>query len=128
MSKFSSLIVLINSLSKSERKKISEIQSLSDKNTDYIVLYRLINKHSLNSQNDIREEYLKRCPNSSLNTSVNYLFDSLLSTLSQLRTNQDNSFRLLALLMQAKVLFEKSIYHECFQCWIGRYSNKNDTN
>lgn len=115
MSKFSSLIVLINSLSKSERKKISEIQSLSDKNTDYIVLYRLINKHSLNSQNDIREEYLKRCPNSSLNTSVNYLFDSLLSTLSQLRTNQDNSFRLLALLMQAKVLFEKSIYHECFQ-------------
>lgn len=115
MSKFSSLIVLINSLSKSERKKISELQSLSDKNTDYIVLYGLINKHSLNSQDDIREEYFKKCPNSSLNTSVNYLFDNLLSTLSQLRTSQDNSFRLLNLLMHAKVLFEKSIYYECFQ-------------
>lgn len=115
MSKLSSLIVLVNSLSKSERKKISSQQSLSGDDTDYIFLYRLINKYPLNSQDKIKEEYLKQCPNSVLNTSVNYLFDTLLSTLAQARTNQDSFFRLYNLLMNAKVLFEKSIYHECFQ-------------
>lgn len=115
MSKLSSLIVLVNSLSKSERKRISAQQSLSGDDTDYIFLYRLINKYPLNSQDKIREEYLKQCPNSVLNTSVNYLFDTLLSTLAQVRTNQDSFFRLYNLLMNAKVLFEKSIYHECFQ-------------
>ena len=115
MSKLSSLIVLVNSLSKSERKRISALQSLSGTDTDYIFLYRLINKYPLNSQDKIKYEYKRLCPNSVLNTSVNYLFDTLLSTLTQLRTNQDSFFRLYNLLMNVRVLFEKSIYHECFQ-------------
>ncbi|MEA4937183.1 MAG: hypothetical protein VB102_11150 [Paludibacter sp.] len=70
------------------------------------------------SQHDIKETFLNTRPKASFNTAVNYLFDSLLNILSQLRTNQDNFFTLTNLLMNAKVLYEKSIYQECFNLLI----------
>lgn len=115
MAKFSSLIVLINSLSKSERKKITAIHNLSDEDTDYIALYKIIIKHPLDPVDSIKEKFLRQCPHASLNTSVSFLFKNLLSNLTQLRTSKDNFFRLFDLLMKAKILFEKSIYHECFR-------------
>jgi len=115
MSKFSSLIMLINSLSKSERKKISTSFSVSENNADYIFLYKLINKAPLNSQEKIKESFIEARPESAFSTAVNHLFDNLLSILIQLRTNQDSYYSLFHSLTYAKVLYEKSIYHECFQ-------------
>jgi hypothetical protein len=114
MSKLSSLILLVNSLTKAERKKFSTSQSLSKCDADYLFLYKLIDKHPLISQEKIKEEYMKARPGSSLNTASNYLLDVLLSVLSQLRTDQDIFYKLFNSLMNVKVLYEKSIYQECF--------------
>lgn len=114
MSKLSSLILLINSLSKSEKKKISSAQAFTGCDADYLFLYKLIDKHPQYSPDTIKEEYAKARPDSVLNTSVNYLFDTVISILSRLRTNQDSFYILFNLLMNAKVLYEKSIYQECF--------------
>jgi len=114
MSKFTSLTQLINSLSKSERKKISSTFNWQNNDADYILLYRLIDKNQLCSQQDIKELFMKKRPNAAFNTAIKHLFDTLLTILSQLRTNQDRFFSLTNLLMNAKVLFEKSIYQECF--------------
>jgi hypothetical protein len=115
MSKFSSLILLINSLNKSELKSISTELNVGGNNSDYVFLYRLIEKSNINSQEKIKEEFIKSRKDAGLNTSINYLFDTLLYILSRLRTNQDSFFTLFNLLMNAKVLYEKSIYQECFQ-------------
>lgn len=115
MSKFSSLILLINSLNKSELKSISSELKVTENDADYVFLYKLIEKSTINSQEKIKEEFSKARKDAGLNTSVNYLFDTLLSILSRLRTNQDSFFTLFNMLMNAKVLYEKSIYQECFQ-------------
>lgn len=114
MSKTSSLILLVNSLSKSERKKISSDLNISNNDSDYIHLYKLIDKNQNNSQEKIKESFKETRPHAVFNTAVNHLFDTLLSLLTQLRTNQDSYFSLFNLLMNAKVLYEKSIYDECF--------------
>lgn len=118
MSKFSSLTQLIHSLSKSERKKISSSLSTYDNPSDYISLYKLIDKNQFISQHEIKESFLKDRPAASFNTAVIHLFETLLTILSQLRTNQDSFFTLTNLLMNAKVLYEKSIYQECFNLLI----------
>lgn len=114
MSKLNALISLINSLTKSERKKISSYLDLDKNTTDYAVLYKVIdNKPSANRQ-QVRTDFIKLRPSAAFNTAINYLFDTLLLILNQLRVNQDSYFSLFTLLMNAKVLYEKSIYHECF--------------
>ena len=114
MSKFTSLTQLINSLSKSERKKISSTLNSHNNDADYILLYKLIDKNQMISQQEIKELFIKKRPNAAFNTAINHLFDTLLTILNQLRANQDSFFSLTNLLMNAKVLFEKSIYQECF--------------
>lgn len=115
MSKFTSLVLLINSLSKTERKKISSDLSISDSRADYVYLYKLIDKNQLNAHDKIKELFFQECPSAAFNTAVNHLFDKLLTNLTQLRTNQDSFYSLFDLLLKAKVLYEKSIFQECFQ-------------
>lgn len=115
MSKFTSLISLIHSLSKSERKQISSEMIIPNKDADYVYLYQLIDKIQSGSQEKIKEEFRRKRSGAVLNTAIIHLFDNLLGILTQLRTNQDSFFLLFNLLMSAKVLYEKSIYQECFQ-------------
>lgn len=115
MSRLSSLIYLINSLSKAEKKKISTIISPNDNDSDYSILYKIIsNNQNINTQK-VKAEFQKIRPKSAFNTSVNYLFDTLLTILNQLRINLDSYYTLFNMLMNAKLLYEKSIYSECFQ-------------
>lgn len=115
MSKLSSLIALINSLSKSERKKITIEMNFDENPADYVYLFKLIDKEPFPNQQAIKEVFTKKKPGAAFNISVNYLFESLLNILSQIRINQDSYYTLFCLLMNVKVLYEKSIYHECFQ-------------
>lgn len=114
MSKLFSLVSLIKSLTKAEKKKISSFLTIENK-SDYAILYKIIEMNTAHSLTRIKDEFIKKRPDTAFNTSVSYLFDSLLSILNQLRIGQDSYYALFNLLMNAKVLYEKSIYHECFQ-------------
>lgn len=114
MSKLSSLISLIHSLTKSERKKVSSFLDLDKNTADYAILYKVIDEKSTDNQQQIRADFIKLRPNAAFNTAINYLFDTLLLTLNQLRINQDSYYALFNLLMNTKVLYEKSLYQECF--------------
>jgi hypothetical protein len=86
-----------------------------DKNTaDYAILYKVIDEKSTDNQQQIKTEFIKLRPNAAFNTAINYLFDNLLLILNQLRISQDSYYALFNLLMNARVLYEKSLYHECF--------------
>lgn len=114
MSKLNSLITLINSLSKAERKKISSILSHSDREPDYVYLFRLIDKEHFTEANEIKRLFAELKPESALNVTVSYLFGLLLDVLADLRSAQDSYFILFRMILQAKVLYEKSVYNECF--------------
>ena len=101
MLKSESLIHLINNLTKPEK--------------DYIFLFRLIDDKKVSDPEELKMSFLAAKPTSSFNTVVIYLFDLLIDILTRLRTEQDSYYLLFNELLHARVLYEKSMYQECFQ-------------
>ena len=113
MLKSESLIKLVNSLTKQEKKEFSiYISNKSAK--DYIMLFHLIDEEKISSPEELKQSFLKQKPTSSFNTAVIYLFDLLIEILTKLRSKQDSYFLLFNELLYARVLYEKSMYSECF--------------
>lgn len=114
MLKSESLIHLINNLTKQEKKEFSlYISNKPEK--DYIFLFRLIDDKKVSDPEELKMSFLAAKPTSSFNTVVIYLFDLLIDILTRLRTEQDNYYLLFNELLHARVLYEKSMYQECFQ-------------
>lgn len=114
MLKSESLIHLINNLTKQEKKEFSlYISNKPEK--DYIFLFRLIDDKKVSDPEELKMSFLAAKPTSSFNTVVIYLFDLLIDILTRLRTEQDSYCLLFNELLHARVLYEKSMYQECFQ-------------
>ena len=114
MLKSESLIHLINNLTKQEKKEFSlYISNKPEK--DYIFLFRLIDDKKISDPEELKMSFLTAKPTSSFNTVVIYLFDLLIDILTRLRTEQDSYYLLFNELLHARVLYEKSMYQECFQ-------------
>lgn len=114
MLKSESLIHLINNLTKQEKKEFSlYISNKPEK--DYIFLFRLIDDKKISDPEELKMAFLVAKPASSFNTVVIYLFDLLIDILTRLRTEQDSYYLLFNELLHARVLYEKSMYQECFQ-------------
>lgn len=114
MLKSESLIHLINNLTKQEKKEFSlYISNKPEK--DYIFLFRLIDDKKISDPEELKMTFLAAKPASSFNTVVIYLFDLLIDILTRLRTEQDSYYLLFNELLHARVLYEKSMYQECFQ-------------
>lgn len=114
MLKSESLIHLINNLTKQEKKEFSlYISNKPEK--DYIFLFRLIDDKKVSDPEELKMSFLAAKPTSSFNTVVIYLFDLLIDILIRLRTEQDSYYLLFNELLHARVLYEKSMYQECFQ-------------
>lgn len=114
MPKSESLIQLINSLTKQEKKEFS-IYISNKPEKDYIFLFRLIDDKKISDPEELKQCFLKAKPTSSFNTVVIYLFDLLIEILTELRTEQDSYYLLFNELLHARVLYEKSMHQECFQ-------------
>ncbi len=114
MLKSESLIQLVNSLTKQEKKEFS-IYISNKPEKDYIFLFRLIDDKKISDPEELKQCFLKAKPTSSFNTVVIYLFDLLIEILTELRTEQDSYYLLFNELLHARVLYEKSMYQECFQ-------------
>lgn len=113
MLKSESLIQLVNNLTKQEKKEFSlYITNKSEK--DYIFLFRLIDDKKISDPEELKKSFLTVKPTSSFNTVVVYLFDLLISILTRIRTEQDSYYLLFNELLHARVLYEKSMYKECF--------------
>ena len=114
MLKSESLIHLINNLTKQEKKEFSlYISNKPEK--EYIFLFRLIDDKKISDPEELKMAFLAAKPASSFNTVVIYLFDLLIDILTRLRTEQDSYYLLFNELLHARVLYEKSMYQECFQ-------------
>lgn len=75
----------------------------------------MIDDKKISDPEELKQCFLKAKPTSSFNTVVIYLFDLLIEILTKLRTEQDSYYLLFNELLHARVLYEKSMYQECFQ-------------
>lgn len=114
MSKLQSLVLLTHSLSLAE-KKAFRIRSLRNKSQpDYVVLYDIVEKNREKPGASLLSEFQKLCPGASVETTVKYLYELLLDSMLELRKEQDSFYSLFNKILKARILYEKSLFDECF--------------
>lgn len=113
MTKIESLIYLINSLTKAEKKSISS--SMMNTTSNFENLYQIIQKNKNATSDLVRSEYDTICTGTSFETAVIYLKKHLLNAILELHKYQDVNFLLFDNIAKARILFEKSLYKDCFK-------------
>ncbi|MDR1582174.1 MAG: hypothetical protein LBS55_02775, partial [Prevotellaceae bacterium] len=106
MKQADSLVLLVHSLSKNEKRAFV----MGRKTTDYMILFNIIEKSAILSSQELKSQYEKKRKNAHFNVTVAYLYKTLLNNLLTLRENHDNSYRLFSQMMKARILFEKSLF------------------
>lgn len=114
MKKINSLILLINSLSKSEKKAIYLHSNLTKGKKVYMELFALIDKQKINESVELQEEFQRLYSNASFHPVASYLYDFILKTLVRIKTNQDKEFTIYQKIMMSKVLEERNLNSEYF--------------
>ncbi len=113
MAKTSSLILLVNSLSKGEKRYFKLYTALQEGSKDYLYLFLVLQKGG--SAEEIKKAFLQKKPTASYEATCKYLYKVITDCLLQLRTEQGKSTKLVVDLLKANILFEKSIYDEGFK-------------
>lgn len=115
MSKLQSVLLLVRSMTPSEKKTFRLNNPKRKKEPDFIILYDTITQNKLRTPLEIRAEFKTKRPAASIETTVRYLFDVLLKSMLELREKQDSFYYLFNKILKARVLFEKSLFDECFE-------------
>lgn len=113
MIKSEALIYLVNSMTKPE-KKAFRIATDSSDGAYYLQLYDLIDSNKEITSEQLKEEFSIKLPKASFDTSATHLYKTLLNTMLDLRKDQDSYYSLFDMILKARILFEKSLYQECF--------------
>lgn len=114
MSKFQSLVLLTQSMSLAEKKAFTIRSMRAKAKPDYQILYDIIEKNREFPAESLLSEYKKVCPESSVETTTKYLYELLLESMLSLRKNQDSFYILFNKILKARILYEKSLFDECF--------------
>jgi len=115
MAQIQSLVLLVNSMTLAE-KRTFRVRSCQTKNKpNYIVLYEILEKSVSLPVADLRKKFLHALPGASFETAVKYLFELILQTMLELRQQQDSFYDLFNKILKARILFEKSLFDECFE-------------
>lgn len=114
MLKSSALISLIQSMSKPEKKAFRMAAPRTGLVPHYMSLYNLISKDKTITSELVRIKFLKQHSGASFDTTVKYLYTVLLDTMLELRTEQDSYYSLFDKILKARILFEKSLFEDCF--------------
>ncbi len=112
MAKTNSLILLVNSLSKGEKRYFKLYTALQEGAKDYLYLFLALQKGG--SAEEIKRAFSLKKPNASYEATCKYLYKVIMDCLLQLRTEQGRSTKLIVDLLKANILFEKSMYDEGF--------------
>lgn len=109
-----SLISLINTMTKTEKKHFSSQEVRFNEDKAYVCLYDLLCKYP-NNEEKVRKEFCKRHAEGSFTITVHYLYEKILESLLRLRKERDIFYRLSQEVSKARMLYDKSMYNECFE-------------
>lgn len=115
MKKIISLILLINSLSKSEKKAIYLQSNLTKGRKVYMELFELIDKQNIVDSTELQKKFQEKFLNESFHPITSYLYDFILNTLVRIKVNQNKDFALYQKLMTAKVLENRNLNKEYYE-------------
>ncbi|MGM9741182.1 MAG: hypothetical protein ACI3ZP_11320 [Candidatus Cryptobacteroides sp.] len=110
MRKVDTLIILIDSLTKAERKQISILLGGAGGARDYKTLYDIIVKAKEPSGDKVKELFKAQCPGASFDATVQYLNEKIIEMLLAIHNGSDPTAELLNELRKVRLLYSKSLY------------------
>lgn len=115
MKKIISLILLVNSLSKSEKKAIYLQANVTKGKKVYMELFELIDKDKIVDSSELQKKFQKKFANDSFHPITSYLYDFILNNLVRIKANQNKEFALYQKIMTAKVLESRNLNKEYYE-------------
>ncbi len=116
MKRIDSLISLVQSLSKSEKKAVmTRLVGDECRTRNFLVIYEIISETPRIKSGQVKNLFLARCPNGSYEVSVQYLYRRLTDTLLALRRGKDIYHDLLNDICKARMMYDRSLFLECFE-------------
>jgi hypothetical protein len=111
MAKTSSLVLLVSSLTKAEKRYFKLYSSIQSGSKNYMVLFDIICQVS--DIPDIKAEFQKKLPGASYEVTSKYLYELLMDALVYLKSkDNDETIKMNQTLSVIKVLFERSLTTE----------------
>ncbi len=114
MASYKTLFRLVNGLNKAEKRQFAKWAEASAANGMYTWMYHHLQKHPSNFS-VFKNDFKKKYPRGSLTTSMNHLYENIMSMLIRQQHYQDIENRVIMLLQQIKVLYARGFYEECAQ-------------
>ncbi len=114
MTRIESLVSLMQSMTTAEKRQFSMNFPKGDFSKDYLIIYRIIEREKKLDPGKIKNLFFLNKPEGSFDTAIKYLYDKLLDLLLAVRKNKESFFLLFQDILKAKMLFERSMFRECF--------------
>lgn len=114
MAKNDHLFLLIQSLTKSEKRYFKLFASVNRKESNYLKLFDAIAESSTYEESDIRKKFTGHKFIKQLHVTKIKLTELILHALVNFNSKNDVTEKVLGLLLESKVLFEKELYDLCF--------------
>lgn len=114
MKTINSLVLLINTLSKAEKKAIFQGANIKEKPKAYMELFDLIDKKKITEPESLKEMFGRKYPHCSLIPEANYLYDHITKTLVALSLNKDKRYALYQKVLQARVLKDRNLEEDYY--------------
>ncbi len=112
MAQFEDLHLLTQSLSKSEKRYFKMTSALQEGGKAYRSLFDLLEKE--NSLEVVKAKFLKQAPNAIVETAGKHLYKILMRSLRMYEAERNLDNRLLGLVAEIKILFNKGLTTLCF--------------
>ncbi len=112
MSKLNSLILLVKSLSKSEKKALTLYSSQTKEKKLYLTLFDLIDRDLYASEESVIKVFNEKYPNSSVNANAQYLFELILQVVVDLNIKKNTEHEIYYSYLKTKILKERGLYDD----------------
>lgn len=109
-----SLIILVHSLTKSEKRYFKLSSNLQDGDKAYLALFDSIGEKT--TEEELRACFQESQKGKNYEMAVKHLYKALLDCLVRLREKQDDQTRIFNMISKANILFEREMVEEALAC------------
>ncbi|MDR0754923.1 MAG: hypothetical protein LBF04_06000 [Prevotellaceae bacterium] len=113
MKKLTLLMILIESLSKTEKRYLRLCSNIQSGNKKYMYLFDLI--VAKNTVDTVYAQFCKKHGNANFNMAVKHLYRTIMDCLIRLHRKQDMQTKIFALISEADILFERTLTDEAME-------------
>ncbi|WP_300597318.1 hypothetical protein [Niabella sp.] len=108
------LVRLIQSLSAAEKRQFKMGAKKQQQEKAYVILFDLIDRSDKTDWKYLKQQFQKRCPASSAESTASYLFQSVTDVLIQNKIKADDGFKLMYGIMKADLFRQRNLLEQSF--------------